>query len=296
MATPYTDVSTFPNQVTRPDDGDVIDAASVNVPLEGLANRTRFLYDLSGGVSSPYLYTHAALDTVARPTGNDLNFAFNARITTNELVVASLIQVGNLTPVRRAIAVGFARPLLGTPEVGTVIATPGAFNDQKAWWYVNENETSPIGTDNPAMNGAIKQRYSPLSPSSYTTPYATWRGRFATGGIITSVSIRIVPANHPVLPDNRPSLQAKLVDVATGTDTNMGRVVDPSANAAAYSLPHTITLTTGAFTISGTQVLLVSLRGEEGNNANASATYATSGGLVAFPPVVNYTRQTIGED
>ena len=43
MSHPYTDSSVFDSSITIPDDGDDIDAASVNVALEALADRTKYL-------------------------------------------------------------------------------------------------------------------------------------------------------------------------------------------------------------------------------------------------------------
>jgi hypothetical protein len=42
------DPTNFPTSLTLPDDGDQRDAASVNVPFEGLADRTAFLYSNKG--------------------------------------------------------------------------------------------------------------------------------------------------------------------------------------------------------------------------------------------------------
>lgn len=43
MSSTYSGVDTFPATVTLPDDGDAADAASVDAPMEGLADRTIFL-------------------------------------------------------------------------------------------------------------------------------------------------------------------------------------------------------------------------------------------------------------
>ena len=277
MATPYTDQNLFPSQVTIPDDGDPITAASVNVPLEGLANRTRYLYNLSGGVDIPYFYNHAALDTIARPGGNDNNFGFNGTVTANAVVVASTFTVGTLTPVRRALAIAHSRALLGPPE-----------RDPLAWWNALENEPS-----NP--NIFVKQRYSPNLIGSEATRLCTWRWKPPAGATITSISVFVAPANHATLPAQKPILFARLVNPTNGAITSLGSVTDPSASTAAYNLPHTITLTASAAVLN-THILLVSIRGEEGVNGNGSPNYTDVGGILVYAPVVNYTRQTIGED
>ena len=43
MSHSYTDAAVFDSAITLPDDGDKIDAASVNVALEAIADRTRYL-------------------------------------------------------------------------------------------------------------------------------------------------------------------------------------------------------------------------------------------------------------
>ena len=277
MATPYTDQNLFPSQVTIPDDGDPITAASVNVPLEGLANRTRYLYNLSGGVDIPYFYNHAALDTIARPGGNDNNFGFNGTVTANAVVVASTFTVGTLTPVRRALAIAHSRALLGPPE-----------RDPLAWWNALENEPS-----NP--NIFVKQRYSPNLIGSEATRLCTWRWKPPTGATITSITVFVAPATHGTLPATKPVLSARLVNALNGAITSLGSVTDPSATVGAYNLPHTITLTASAAVLA-THILLVSIRGEEGVNGNGSANYTDVGGILVYAPVVNYTRQNIGED
>jgi hypothetical protein len=45
MSSTYAGASTFPANITIPDDGDPLNASSVNVPLEGLADRTVKLKD-----------------------------------------------------------------------------------------------------------------------------------------------------------------------------------------------------------------------------------------------------------
>ena len=278
MATPYTDANVFPNQVTIPDDGDPITAASVNVPLEGLANRTRYLYNLSGGVDIPYFHNHAALDTIARPGGNDNNFGFNGTVTMNAAVVASTLTVGTLTPVRRALAIAHSRALLGPPE-----------RDPLAWWNSLENEPS-----NPSV--FVKQRYSPNLIGSEATRLCTWRWKPPTGAVITSISVFVAPANHISAPPvQRPQLFARLVNPTNGTILSLGYVTDPNSTLAAYNLPHTITLTASA-TVLNTHILLVSVRGEEGMHGLGSPNYTDVGGILVYAPVVNYTRQTIGED
>lgn len=276
MATPYTDLNAFPDQITIPDDGDITDASSVNVGLEGLANRTRYLYLLGGGIGIPYFYQHAALDTVARPTGNTGNYGFLGIVTADQAVIATSLTLGTLTPLRRSIAISHSRAVDRLAE-----------RDPNGWWAAGENEL--------VMNSpAWKQRYDGTVAATFPR-ILVWKTRIPNGATLTSVSVFVQPATHVAVPATRPVLSARLVNVTNNVATPLGSTTDPNSTLAAYNAAHTITHTVSQV-VTGTQLLMISFQGEEGANSLFSSAYASVGGIIVYPPVVTFTRQTIGED
>jgi len=109
------------------------------------------------------------------------------------------------------------------------------------------------------------------------------------GATITSISWRIDPAaGHAALPGTMPELVAVELDPATGGSTAIVNQVDTSGSVAVYEVAHNITAAALSFTTTAGRTVVVNVYGEKGANE--------VDGLVAFWPVVTFTRATIGEE
>lgn len=96
MSHSYTDSSVFDSSITIPDDGDDIDAASVNVAFEALADRTKYLKYLGRNTiidecssSMPTVYANADLVETTIAATNELlaNVAtFNVDIEYDDII------------------------------------------------------------------------------------------------------------------------------------------------------------------------------------------------------------------
>lgn len=170
----------------------------------------------------------------------------------------------------------------------TVTAPPTRSPD--SWWAYGEEELS---TPRPAY----KQKYSPLSPSA---PWLMWLVQIPSTGTttLTSVSVRIDPADglHGALPDDQPILTIWKYTASTGLMTAITTVQDAQPDVASFEMPHDLELTGLSYSSwTAEDALVIGVRGEEGNNGVAAATYADAG-LVVYHPIITFTRTRLGEE
>lgn len=134
MSTTYGGANTYPANITLPSDGDVKNAASVNVPLEGLADRTAYLYARSGAyrVVSVSEYAHTSLndvpalsDTIESFTTGSYVAASNALVSIAGALVYDVLLVDvALTALVTDAALGAVRAEI-SENGGSFVAMPG---------------------------------------------------------------------------------------------------------------------------------------------------------------------------
>ncbi len=182
----------------------------------------------------------------------------------------------------------YARPVTAPPQ-----------RNPLSWWAALENEIS--GTD---LVPKYKQQYNPLSPSA---PWLVWMFHMPGYSTLTGVEIYLKAASAGAhggnLPATQPILKLWWYSHITGLATaiSSGEVQDSQPDAAANALQHKLEVTGLTFGPSGGSLwepytsLMIGLRGEEGANAVAAATYADPG-LIAHQPRVHFTRARLGEE
>ena len=160
MSHSYTDSSVFDSSITIPDDGDDIDAASVNVAFEALADRTKYLkylgrntiIDACSSMPTGYANTDLVETTIAATNELLANVAaFNVDIKYDDVIHFSCTFNAQVTGV-------------GDGWVTALLAYHDANNDLK-YAALGANFAYVSGDDTEirqyTINGALKVKVSP---------------------------------------------------------------------------------------------------------------------------------------
>ncbi len=257
MATSISFDPTWVDDVVKPTDGDSRSAANLNISFEALKWRT------------DHLYTTFLHDSTHPTPQNSGTFIFSGG-----LVLAGATGISVASPSARS----YPRVVDGLPS-----------RNPASWWAEAEEEAT---TPRPAY----KQAYSPLSP---TAPWLTFRWRVPAGSTLTSVKVHIKPAaggRGGNLPAEQPILRLwKQTTSNLGLMTSITTVQDAQPDVTAYEAAHDLSITLSYSSWGADDILVIGVRGEEGLNAVAAATYADQG-LRVFHPRVLFSRSKIGEE
>ncbi len=257
MATPISDDPTWVPVVVKPTDGDSRSAANMNITFEALKWRTDHLY-------ASFLH-----DSTHPTPQNSGTYIFSGGV-----ILAGATSIYVASPSARV----YPRVVDGLPS-----------RHPDSWW--SEAEEEPL-----VPRPAYKQAYSPLSPDK---PWLVFRWRVPAGSTLTSVKVHIAPAiggRGGNLPDEQPILRIwKQTTSNLGLMTSITTVQDAQATVGAYEAAHDLSITTSYALWGADDMLVIAVRGEEGNNAVAASTYP-DGGLRVFHPRVLFSRSKIGEE
>lgn len=242
---------TWPDLITIPDDGDPREAASVNVALEGLADRTQWLAN----------HSINALDGAVYLTSISL-------IGLTELTTTGDVEVGgNLTVDGDIVAPTFTGD--------TVTANTFLFNS---------NPTFDRTVEHPGEPDWATTAFWDFVAYFWTVNSATAGNLYIQlhlphGSVLNSVTVWInPPAGHAAFPGGAPtmpSIAVKRRTVATGNQATLQSMTDASATAGAYEATHAITATLASpHTVDReANVYYVSLVTEGGANAILGTVY-----------------------
>lgn len=250
---------TWPDLITIPDDGDPRAAASVNVALEGLADRTQWLAEHSINFvdGASYVTSISLIDLTTVTTTGDIEVGGALTVTgdivaptfTGDTVTANTFLFNSNPTFDRSVE----HP--GYPDFATTAFWDFVFY----FWTVN--------------SAAAGHLCIPL--------------HLPHGCALNSARARINPAGgHAAFPGGAPtmpSLVVKYREITTGSETTLKSQTDTSATAGAYEAAHWITATlAAAHTVDReANVYYLSLFTEAGANAIA--------GTVYYGATVNYT-------
>jgi hypothetical protein len=248
---------TWVTQITRPNDGDKRDAASVAIGLQGLAWRTDFLK------------ANGFFNTDAIPANS------GAYALSGGLILAGATYISFASPTARSY-----------PRVVTAPPT----RNPDSWWAAAEQE---LTTPRPAY----KQRYSPLAPDAPWLMWMMRIPAYSTLTSVSVEISPAVGAHGGNVPDDQPRLTLwKYTSSNSGLMTAITTVQDNQPTYTDYETPHDLSLPSLSYSSWGVDdCLVIGVRGEEGNNAVAAAAYV-NGGLVVYQPRITITRTRLGEE
>ncbi len=253
MGTQYAGSQTFPSDYTIPDDGDPEDAASVNVALEALGDRTAFLRSRLDALPSL-----AALTSILAPSDGLVRlvrgfgiFVFDASATPS--ISPFALASGDGTPGAWVSATAHQTTknvLVHPANCGHIFVTQTnytpAFNSG-VWWPLLGDSTADLsrgGTGSVAV-----QRLTTASPTSfgYRFPIDQF---MIDGATLASVTMRFQgspPSRGANLPALMPQFGIQRFDaddnVTALLSTGAGLVADPSATVPAFTGPHNVIFT-----------------------------------------------------
>ena len=253
MGTQYAGSQTFPSDYTIPDDGDPEDAASVNVALEALGDRTAFLRSRLDALANL-----AALTAIAAPTDGLVRlvrgfgvFVFDSAATAS--ISPFAIAAGDATPGAwvSATAHQTAKNVLVHPaNCGHIFVTQTyytpAFNTGVFWPLLGDStaDLSRGGTGSVAV-----QRVTTGASQAYAYRFPV-NQFMIDGATLASVKMRFQgspPSRGANLPAVMPKFGIQRFDVDDNVTalltTGSGLVTDPSATVGAFISSHDVTFT-----------------------------------------------------
>lgn len=117
----------------------------------------------------------------------------------------------------------------------------------------------------------------------------TWFFAIPSGSVITGIAFHVAPpGGHGAIPIEPPQFTAVEYDPTTRVSSLVATRADTSATVMDYEVAHDVSATGLAHTIAPGTVVIMSVGGEAGGDAN-------NGGIYSMP-VITYTRSQIGEE